>query len=78
MQVRESPEFMRAKHLILPLALLALLFSACDKANNQQANEPYDQHPTWTDDSTNNFWDKQPSNGFTIDTAWDGDTTINF
>ena len=69
---------MKEKHLILPLALFALFFVSCDGAEEQQAEEPYVQHPTWTDDSSNNFWDKQPSIGFTIDTAWDGDTTINF
>ena len=70
---------MKQKHLILPLALIALLAVSCDKSDNQPTGEEgFDQHPTWTDDSTNNFWDKQPSSGFTIDTAWDGDTTINF
>ena len=69
---------MKPKHLILPLALFALLFVTCDKDSDQQTDEAFDQHPTWTDDSTNNFWDKQLSSGFTIDTAWDGDTTINF
>ena len=69
---------MKHKHLILPLAILALLFVSCDKSSEPSGVEPYDQHPTWTDDSTNNFWDKQPSSGFTIDTAWDNDTTINF
>lgn len=58
---------MKLKHIILPLALLALLSVSCDKSSDRQAVEPYDQHPTWTSDSANNFWDKQPS-----------DTTINF
>ena len=69
---------MKARRLILPLALLALLFVSCDKTDGQTTDEAFDQHPTWTDDSSNNFWDKQPSSGFTIDAAWDGDTTINF
>lgn len=69
---------MKARRLILPIALLALLFVSCDKTDGQTTDEAFDQHPTWTDDSSNNFWDKQPSSGFTIDTAWDGDTTINF
>lgn len=70
---------MKLKRLILLLAVVALFFVACDKSSDQQEGEEgFDQHPTWTDDSTNNFWDKQPSRGFTIDTAWDGDTTINF
>lgn len=70
---------MSLKHLISPIAILALLSVSCSKADVQRSGEEaFDQHPTWTDDSTNNFWDKQPSRGFTIDTAWDGDTTINF
>lgn len=69
---------MKARRLILPLALLALLFVSCDKTDGQTTDEAFDQHPTWTDDSSNNFWDKQQNGGFQIDTAWDGDTTINF
>ena len=70
---------MKLKRLILPLAAVALLFVSCDKpSDRQEGEEGFEPHPTWTDDSTNNFWDKQPSSGFTIDTAWDGDTTINF
>lgn len=69
---------MKARRLILPIALLALLFVSCDKTDGQTTDEAFDQHPTWTDDSTNNFWDKQQNGGFQIDTAWDGDTTINF
>lgn len=69
---------MKHKPLILPLAAVVLLFVSCDKDSGRQMDEAFDQHPTWTDDSTNNFWDKQPSSGFTIDTAWDGDTTIYF
>ena len=71
-------DVMKPKHLILPLALLALLFVSCDKTDGQTTDEAFDQHPTWTDDSSNNFWDKQQNGGFQIDTAWDGDTTINF
>lgn len=69
---------MKQKPLILPIALLALLFVSCDKTDGQTTDEAFDQHPTWTDDSSNNFWDKQQNGGFQIDTAWDGDTTINF
>lgn len=69
---------MKARRLILPIALLALLFVSCDKTDGQTTDEAFDQHPTWTDDSSNNFWDKQQNGGFQIDTAWDGDTTINF
>lgn len=69
---------MKHKHLILPLAAVSLFIVSCDKSSDQQAEEKFDQHPHWTADSTNNFWDKQPGGGFQIDTAWDGDTTINF
>lgn len=67
--------FKKAKHLIF----LALLSVSCSKPDNQQSGEEnFDQHPTWTDDSTNNFWDKQHGDGLQLDTVWDGDTTINF
>ena len=69
---------MKPKHLILPLAAVALFIVSCDKDSDQQTDEAFDQHPTWTDDSSNNFWDKQQNGGLQIDTAWDGDTTINF
>ena len=39
--------------------------------------EDFDLHSTWTDDSTNNFWDKQYQTGSSqSDTAWNGDTAI--
>ena len=60
---------MKAKHLILPLALLALLAGSCSKADNQRSGdgeEDFDPHPTWTDDSTNNFWGKQIDEEVTI------------
>lgn len=69
---------MKKNPLILPLAAVVLFIVSCDKDSNQQTEEKFDRHPHWTADSTNNFWDKQLSSGFTIDTAWDGDTTINF
>ena len=71
-------DVVKHKHLILPLAFLALFFVSCDKDSERQTEEKFDQHPTWTDDSSNNFWDKEQCGGFQIDTAWDGDTTINF
>ncbi|MGX8713946.1 MAG: hypothetical protein ACSW8I_09785 [bacterium] len=49
---------MKHKLLILPLAVVALFFVFCDKSSEPSGDEPFDQHPTWTDDSTNNFWDK--------------------
>ena len=59
-------DVVKHKHLILPLALVALLFVSCEKSSDQQTYEDYDSHPTWTGDSTNNFWSKQ------------SDITINF
>ena len=69
---------MKQKPLILPLAAVVLFIVSCDKDSDQQTEEKFDRHPHWTDDSTNNFWDKQPSGGLQIDTVWDGDTTIYF
>lgn len=69
---------MKYKHLILPLAAVALRFVSCDKPEGREGEEPFEPHPTWTDDSTNNFWDKQQLNGLQVDTLWDGDTTIIF
>ena len=68
---------MKHKRQILPLAAVIMLFVSCDKSSDRQAVETFDQHPTWTPDSTNNFWDKQGGR-FQINTAWDGDTTIIF
>ena len=70
---------MANNNLILPFALLALFFVSCDKDSDQQTEDKFDQHPHWTSDSTNNFWDKQQNGGFQIDTAWDGGTIfVNF
>jgi hypothetical protein len=56
------------KYQILTLVILALLCVSCDKSSDQQTFEDFDSHPTWTADSTDNFWDKQQG----------GDTTIKF
>ncbi len=69
---------MRHRHLFLPFVLLALGFVSCGKHCDQQADEMFDQHPTWTSDSTNNFWEKRQGEGFRMETVWDDDTTINF
>ena len=69
---------MNPKHLILPLALLALLSGSCSKQDEQKSGkEDFEQHSTWTSGS-GTFWNKNNSNGFQIDTSWGGDTTINF
>lgn len=60
--------FIKEKHLLLPLIVLVLLFVSCEKSSDQQMFEDFDSHPTWTADSTDNFWDKQQG----------GDTTIKF
>lgn len=60
---------MRAKHLIPPLATLSLLFLSCSKPEEQRSGdgeEDFDPHPTWTDDSTNDFWGKQIDEEVTI------------
>ena len=54
---------MNYKRLILPLAVVALLFVSCDGADGQYSEEPYDTHPHWTSDSTDNFWDKHLGTG---------------
>lgn len=60
---------MVAKRIIVSLAAIVLFFVSCDKSSDHQTEDTFDQHPTWTDDSTNNFWDKQHGCGFQIDTA---------
>lgn len=67
---------MKPKHLILTLAVVALLFAACDKSSDQQTDEIFDQYPKQINNSTNNFYNKQQGGGLQIDTAWDGDTII--
>ena len=57
---------MTNKRLIFPLALLALLFVSCGKQEEGRTDEGFEPHPTWTDDSTNNFWGKQIDEELTI------------
>ena len=68
--------FINLKLTNVPLLAVVLLFVSCGEVEDQYSEEPYDTHPHWTSDSSDNFWNKQ-SGGFQIDTAWDGDTTIN-
>ena len=61
------------------MVFLPLLFVSCGKTNDWPTEETFDRYPAWLDDESNNdFWNKQQGGGFQIDTAWDGDTTINF
>lgn len=57
---------MTIKHIILPLALLALLFVSCSKQEGQPV-DAFDTHTTWNDSNPSSFWDKQTG----------GDTTIS-
>lgn len=68
---------MKLKHLILPLALLALFFASCDKDNGASTK---DTSGTASYNEQDWNWNKQQGGGITltIDTAWAGDTTINF
>ena len=67
--------FKKAKHLILPLVLLALLFVSCDKDNGAS---PQDTSGAASYGEQDWNWKKQSHGGLQIDTAWDGETTIFF
>ena len=57
-----------SKRLVL-LLTIAPLFASCAKQEEQRSGdgeEDFDPHPTWTDDSTNNFWGKQIDEEATI------------
>ncbi len=70
---------MTSKRLILQLAILSLLFLSCTKQpEGEQKSDTFERHPTWTDNDSNDFWDKHPGDGFRLDTVWNGDTTIYF
>ena len=49
----------------IPFTALMLLFLSCGKQEGQP-EEDFDQHPTWTQQDSTAFWDKQQ-----------GDITIN-
>ena len=60
---------MKSKYLILPFAAIVFLILSCSKPEEQRSGdgeEDFDPHPTWTDDSTNNFWGKQIDEEVTI------------
>lgn len=64
--------------LVVSVLLVPALSSCTQGETEPYGYEPYDPHPTWTDSNPDAFWDKQQGGGFQTDTAWDGDTTINF
>ena len=43
--------------IILALLLFSILTVCCDDKENQGNEESFEPHPTWTADSTNNFWE---------------------
>lgn len=63
------------KYQILTLVILALLCVSCDKDNGASTKDTSGA-ASYNEQDWN--WNKQPSSGFQIDTAWDGDTTIYF
>ena len=69
---------MKYNRFFVSLAVFALFIVSCGKTDDSPIVENFEPHPTWTDDSTNNFWDKQQAGGFQIDTVWDGDTIISW
>ena len=70
---------MKSKNLILPFAAIVFLFLSCSKPEEQRSGdgeEDFDPHPTWTDDSTNNFWEKGLDDGIAFDPGREEDTTL--
>ena len=45
------------RKVLLPLMLLSLIAVGCGQKKIQIEEEPFEPHPTWTADSTNNFWE---------------------
>ena len=64
---------MTSKRLIFSLALL---FVSCGKQEEGRTDEGLEPHPTWTDDSTNNFWEKGLDDGIAFDPGWEKDTSL--
>lgn len=56
---------MNINRLIFSCVLFALFFLSCTKQEGRP-EEDFDQHPTWTQEDSTAFWDKQQ-----------GDITIN-
>ena len=55
----------------IPFTALMLLFLSCGKQEGRP-EEGLNQHPTWTQEDSTAFWDKQQGGGLLVD----GDTTI--
>ncbi len=67
------------KKITLPITALLLFFLSCTKQEEGgRQEETFDQHPTWGDNDSNDFWGKRSGGGLILDTAWDGDTTLYF
>jgi len=68
---------MKSKYLILPFAAIVFLILSCSKPEEQRSgDEGFEPHPTWTDDSTNNFWEKGLDDGIAFDPGWEKDTSL--
>ena len=44
------------RKVLLPLLLMCLITVSCGQKKIKIEQEPFEQHPTWTADSTDNFW----------------------
>lgn len=44
------------RKVLLPLMLLSLIAVGCGQKKIKVEQETFEQHPTWTADSTDNFW----------------------
>ena len=64
------------KNIALPIVTLTVLLLSCSKQGEERTDEGFDPHPTWTDDSTNNFWEKSPGDCITTVSPCEGDITI--
>lgn len=60
----------------LPLALLALLSVSCGKQEEGRTDEGFEPYQTWTNDSTNNFWEKGQGDGIAFAPGREEDTTL--
>ncbi len=56
------------KNIAIPIVTLMALLLSCSKQREERTDEGFEPHPTWTDDSTNNFWEKSPGNCITAET----------
>ena len=61
---------------MLILTALLLLFLSCGKQEEGRTDEGFEPHPTWTDDSTNNFWEKGLDDGIAFAPGREEDTIL--